>query len=364
MQQKMALQLDVLLCFDTTASMTPVLVTVRQRLRELTDTLFASTSSARLAVMAVGDYDSATQYVVCHHDFTDDVAAVKAFLTNAEPIRNSWNEGEAYEQALLAAKGLSWRPASRKVMVLVGDDKAHPPNFPANTDSIDWRKEVGDLTAMDIPLYAVQCASLDISRSEEFYKGLASSHPRGAYVLLSQFAMIHEMLMALLYHAAEDLEGLQVYEQRLVDSGMYNRNMEMTLNGLLGRADRGLAMNQVATASAVPPGRFQRLRVEDKVTIKNFVTAMGAVFRTGRGFYQLTKTETVSATKEVVVEDVASGDMFSGSAARTVLRLPQGSSASLSPNTVPQGKRVFVQSKSVSRTLQPDTFFLYELDQV
>lgn len=363
----MAAHLDVLLCFDTTGSMTPVLMTVRQRLSELTDTLFA-TPDARLAVMAVGDYDSASQYVVTHRDFTADAGAVKAFLTGVAPVRNEWNEGEAYEQALRAAKGLAWRPASRKVVVLVGDDKPHGPTFPANTERVDWRAELAELTAMDIPVYAIQCASLDIARSEEFWRAAGGAHRRGAYVLLHQFAQIHEMLMALLYHAADDLAGLQEYEQRLVAAGAYNRNMEVALNGLLGREDRGVAApvrgGHAPDAVAVPPGRFQRLRVDAKASIREFVAASGAVFRTGRGFYELSKPETVSAAKEVVVEDVASGDMFSGAAARAVLGLPADATAKLAPRSVPAGKRVFVQSTSVNRALQPGTFFLYELDQV
>lgn len=360
----MAAQLDVLLCFDTTASMTPVLVTVRSRLRELTDALFTSTRDAALAVMAVGDYDSA-QYVVKHRDFTADASAVKTFLADVEPVRNCWNEGEAYEQALAAAKGLAWRPASRKVIVLVGDDKPHPPNFPANTGRVDWRAELAELTAMDISVYAVQCASLDIPRSEAFYRDCAGAHPRGAYVLLTQFAMIHEMLMALLYHADDDLGGLQRYEQALRDAGTYNRNMEVALNGLLGRQDQRHAAAAVdARAEPVPAGRFQRLHVPTKTAIKAFVTATGAAFKTGRGFYELTKSETVSAGKEVVVEDVASGEMFSGDGARAVLGLPTTGMATLSPGAVPAGRRVFVQSKSVTRALQPGTHFLYELDRV
>lgn len=360
----MAAPLDVLLCFDTTASMTPVLVTVRQRLAELTDTLFG-TGDAALAVMAVGDYDTGDQYVVQHRDFTADAGAVKAFLGGVAPVRNHWNEGEAYEQALRAAKTLAWRPASRKVVVLVGDDKPHPPTFPANTERVDWRAELADLTAMDIPVYAVQCASLDIPRSEAFYRDLAAAHPRGAYVLLTQFAMIHEMLMALLYHAHDDLGGLQRYEQALRDDGRYNRNMEVALNGLLGRQDARAAAAPVdARAAPVPPGRFQRLHVDAKASIKAFVTATGAAFQTGRGFYQLTKPETVSAKKEVVVEDVASGEMFSGEGARALLGLPTTGAATLAPAAVPAGKRVFVQSKSVTRALQPGTHFLYELDRV
>lgn len=44
----------------------------------------------------------------------------------------------------------------------------------------------------------------------------------------------------------------------------------------------------------VPPGRFQRLDVDADVSIKDFVTSTGAVFKAGRGFYELSKPEDVS----------------------------------------------------------------------
>jgi hypothetical protein len=42
----------------------------------------------------------------------------------------------------------------------------------------------------------------------------------------------------------------------------------------------------------------------------------------GRGFYLVTKAEDVSDKKEVVIEHIASGEMFSGTDAKEMLGLP------------------------------------------
>lgn len=374
----MAKELDIVLCFDTTASMSPVLMTVRQRLRDLTSFIFNNMGAdARVGVVAHGDYDSADTYVVQHLDLCakSQETQLQNFITQVRGVRNGWNEGEAYEQALKVVKTLAWRPLSRKLLILVGDDKPHGPTFPANTEHTDWKIELQALTDMDIPVYAVQCASLDIARSQAFYQALANAHPRGVYIQLAQFGMMNELLWALLYHASDDMAGLATYEQSLQQNGQYNRNLEVAFNTLLQRQDeqRAAVQPQAQASSSgssntaavpVPPGRFQRLRVQDKMSIKAFVEHMGALFRTGRGFYELSKPENVSATKEIVVEDIASGEMYSGGAARVVLGLPTSGTAKLQPSAVPSGKRVFVQSKSHTRGLLPNTFFLYEIDQV
>jgi hypothetical protein len=116
------------------------------------------------------------------------------------------------------------------------------------------------------------------------------------------------------------------------------------------------------TLEPVPPGRFQRLHVQDPITIKDFVLAAGAIFKPGQGFYEITKPEEVSAKKEIILENVATADMFTGVAARQMLHLPvDGPPERLSPGEVPVGYRAYIQSTSNNRKLMGGTKFLYQV---
>ena len=67
------------------------------------------------------------------------------------------------------------------------------------------------------------------------------------------------------------------------------------------------------TTEVVSSSRFKTLKVNERISIKSFVEKHKLKFATGRGFYQLTKPETIQFHKEVVVRRksdaaVASGD--------------------------------------------------------
>lgn len=400
-------QLDLVLCFDTTGSMAGVLGSVRTELARLTATIFAHDGShdVAVAVVAHGDYDSAAQYIVSHLDFSTDTAAVTTWIRNVTPVSNSWNEGEAYEQALETMKHLSWRPDAVKVVVLVGDDIPHPPHFPANTARTDWRECLTYLTAMNIAFYAVQCTHSDVARCKDFYTALGTAHRRGRALLLDQFYIMPELIMGLFLHATDDTAALSAHEADMVARGVYSRATAQAFDTMLGRAagtgpvgfsasapaggyggggggsasaprsrgqkrGRGVAADPTSatvdpaaqTLEPVPPGRFQRLHVQDPITIKDFVLAAGAIFKPGQGFYEITKPEEVSAKKEIILENVATADMFTGVAARQMLHLPvDGPPERLSPGEVPVGYRAYIQSTSNNRKLMGGTKFLYQV---
>eukprot|EP00567_Pseudictyota_dubia_P011333 CAMPEP_0197440604 /NCGR_PEP_ID=MMETSP1175-20131217/7058_1 /TAXON_ID=1003142 /ORGANISM="Triceratium dubium, Strain CCMP147" /LENGTH=540 /DNA_ID=CAMNT_0042970739 /DNA_START=120 /DNA_END=1742 /DNA_ORIENTATION=- len=369
-------ELDVVVSFDTTASMTPVLFQVRRELDKLVTLLFSSLGdkgvNVRFGAIAHGDYDSSHQYVVTSMDLTDNVEEIKKFINTVEPVRNFWNEGEAYEQALRTAKSsMSWRSTAKHVLVLTGDEKPHPPNFPGNTDKVDWEVEARELADMDVPIYSVQCPSLAISRSLNFYQGLADAHTRGAYILLSQFALVNPLIEALLYHATGDITSLQEHETALEKAGTYNRHMELAFNTLLDREDVNKTGGSAAGGGSaggrvpVPPGRFQSFIIEQDQQIKEFVIEnVGEdAFKAGGGFYELIKQENVSAKKEVVMEHIRSGDMFSGADSRAMVSLPVNGAKKISPSDVPAGYRAYVQSTSWNRGLKKGQRFMYQVGQ-
>jgi len=112
----------------------------------------------------------------------------------------------------------------------------------------------------------------------------------------------------------------------------------------------------------VPPSSFQVIAVDHDVSIKQFVIDHGLPFKTGRGFYEFTKRESISLKKEVVLMERATGDLFSGDAARELAGIPLDRDADVSPPSL-EKYRAFVQSTSYNRKLVGGTGFLYEVDE-
>ena len=119
----------------------------------------------------------------------------------------------------------------------------------------------------------------------------------------------------------------------------------------------------------VPRDRFKTLTVDKRQSIREFVSRKKCVFKTGRGFYQLTKPELIQGNKEIVLVDKISGDTFTGSAVRKMLGLPRKmdkkSCLRVDVRIAPRYFEiyyVFVQSTSYNRILMPNTKLLYEVD--
>lgn len=386
------LLLDIVISFDVTGSMMPVLNAVRENLEQLTATIFAAEvgagergvdSSTRMMIFAHGDYDAEPYQVTSTPGFTSDPAEVAAFIRGVGSVRNSWNEGENYEVVLDRCCSLDWRPGARKLLILVGDDIPHPPHFPENREWLDWRASARRLAEMDIRCFAVQCASGGVERARGFYKELAAFHRLGRYLLLSQFYMMSELVLGIFHAASDDMEALRVHEAELRRTGRHNRSMAQafaTLRGEELRSEdppscclphRASSLPSSADPSVMIPvaeGRFQMMPVAAEVVIKPFVEAAGARFKAGRGFYELTKAESVALAKEVVLERRATGEFFTGDAVRTLLKLdPSRPTTRISPTAAAHRDifaeyRIFVQSNSYNRKLVPGTMFLYEVD--
>ncbi|CAH1269974.1 Hypp4267 [Branchiostoma lanceolatum] len=107
--------------------------------------------------------------------------------------------------------------------------------------------------------------------------------------------------------------------------------------------------------------RFETLKVPSKAKIRDFVKDNKLEFAKGKGFYQLTKPETIQRYKEVVARRKTDGAFVSGDAVRKVLGIPKDdSNFSLNKKNIPDFD-VFIQSTSYNRVLVPNTEFLYEV---
>lgn len=103
------------------------------------------------------------------------------------------------------------------------------------------------------------------------------------------------------------------------------------------------------------------LEVNQDCQIRPFLEgATGKAMVKGVGFYQLTKTErAVQDYKMIAVRKVATGEVFVGDAARSILGLPFGGTVKITPGGSNSDYEIYIQSTSVNRKLLANTKALY-----
>ncbi|XP_048584326.1 uncharacterized protein LOC5507494 [Nematostella vectensis] len=115
-------------------------------------------------------------------------------------------------------------------------------------------------------------------------------------------------------------------------------------------------------ARSCSSSRFSTLKVTERSSVRAFVEKNKLEFAPGKGFYQLTKPETIHFHKEIVVRRKSDGLFATGEEIRTILNIPKETAKF----KLDQGKLddfdVFVQSTSYNRVLLPDTEFLYDTE--
>lgn len=352
---------EVCISFDTTGSMYPCLSQVRRNVKETVQRLLKDIPHIRIALVAHGDYgDEGETYVIKTLNFTSDLQTLIDWVNDVGPTCGYDGE-ECYELVLRDVQKLAWSPlCTNRSLVLIGDSNPHPLNE-NNPHGIDWKVEAQSLRDRDIRVYAVHALGYDHSR--DFYKALARI-TNGTYLQLSQFSSVVHFLCSICYRQ-NDLGQVEAYEREIIRSraGM-DRSMRSLFDSLLGRESSADA-ERTDGLRPVRDGRFQVLSVDAKTPIKVFAQRQGLVFKTGKGFYQFTKPEHISATKEIVLVKKEDGDMFTGDAARTLLGITDRTSAKkmkIKPSDFGEFD-VFVQSSSYNRALVAGTSFLYEVDQ-
>lgn len=353
--------IDVVFSFDTTGSMYPCLASVRSKLKKMTEKLFSDIDDIRIGLIAHGDYCDAHNYVTMEHYLSNDVLSLSKFAT-AVPPTGGGDLPECYELVMHKARYFNWREGASRVFVMIGDATPHPVNYKDNKKRLDWRLELRQLVEDGTVVYPVQC--LNRSYATPFYDEVARISGTNK-LSLDQFTNVEQLIMAVCYKQGSNVL-FDAYKKELADTGVLNRGIQKFLNQLSG-ADVNYEIHGVSfkesALEAVPPYRFQMLDVGNRVPIKEFVQSTGAIFKVGRGFYELTKPETIQEKKEVVLVDKESGDMYSGTKAREMIGLPYGLRGRIRPLDIEDvGYDVFVQSTSYNRILMPGTRFLYEVE--
>lgn len=379
-------KIDLVVSFDTTGSMYPVLSQVRAQVEQFVKDMFNEFSDLRLGIIAHGDYcDKDKPYTIRIMDLTRDEDKLCKFVRETEQTCGG-DADECYELVLNSAHSvINWRPDSDKIFILIGDASPHSPSYSMNKDKLDWKDEAEKLRKLGVKIFSVHALAYYRSSSRAFYNSVAET-TGGVYLTLDQFNEIMELIKATLYQQGGE-EKLNEYISIIRDSGKLTNSMDRNFRRLMGekveveeytptrnwrastrRATAPGKVKEMAELVPVTPGRFQVMTVDENCDIKGFVTKNGIEFKKGRGFYELTKAETVQQYKEVIMQDRETGEMFVGTQVREKLGLqPQTESGGVNERLhadKARDFRVFVQSTSVNRKLIGGTMFLYEISDI
>lgn len=135
-------------------------------------------------------------------------------------------------------------------------------------------------------------------------------------------------------------------------TGTYNASRGVFSTGADAVNDATVKSN----LTPLDPRNYRLMNVSTKSRIDDFVNDAGIHYQIGRGYYQLSKTETIQPQKEIIVVDKNSGQAYSGAQARQLIGLPNYE-VRVRPDANPK-YNIFVQSTSVNRNLMPGTKLL------
>lgn len=387
----MKAKIDCLVSFDTTGSMYPVLTQVRREVEEFTKQLFGEFTDLRLGVIVHGDYcDKDDPYTIKAMDLTRDEEELCKFIRETKSTYGG-DADECYELVLNTAHSvINWRPDAEKIMIMIGDASPHSPSYPQNTMNLDWKEEAEELRKQGIKVFSVHALAHYRSSSRAFYKTVAEQ-TNGVYLTLDMFNEIVDLIKATCYQQGGE-EKLNEFITIIKDSGRMTHSMNNNFKRLRGEeveddysrysaayskrdskrartySKEEVTIKDMEELVPVLPGRFQVMTIDENCAIKQFVESNGITFKKGRGFYELSKAETVQQYKEVIMQDRETGEMFTGSQVRERLGLqPQSEKGGVKERlhkADAEKFRVFVQSTSVNRKLIAGTTFLYEINDI
>jgi len=350
-------QVDVVFSFDTTGSMMSVLRKVREEIVGSVERLFRENPDIKIGVIAHGDYCDGPNFLrKC--DLTDDAKAVVKFV-NEVPATGGGDAPEAYEAALKAGKEMDWREGASRAFVLIGDEIPHEPNYYANKDNLDWKKELKGMVEKGITIYSVQ--AYERGPNQKAFYSKCAKDTGGFHLKLEQFHHATNMLLAICFNEQGGSDAVQAFEKELQDKGEDDSGLRAIFNVILKRSGSDSALTD-EKLHEVSDSKFEVLEVKKDCSIRDFVEKNKLKFKKGRGFYQFTKRELVQEKKEVVIQDTNTGDFYSGTYARKLIGLNPGERKKVSPDDY-DDYNIYIQSTSYNRKLKAGTMFLYEKDE-
>lgn len=353
-------ELDIVISFDDTGSMSSVRKQVRHNVNDLVKKLFINIPKLRVGCIIHNDYCDAPRHIFVQ-DFTSNRGEIEKFINRDSPCGGG-DAPECYELALHEASKMSWK-ANRRALIMIGDEIPHELGYSYGSQScrFDWKRETETLSNMNVKIYGVQ--ALGSSRSRSFYEAI-SNMSGGIKLDLSQFQHISTYINAIAYHQAGQLDTYQASDP-VFSTNIALKNMFTRLKG----GSSTLSGDKIELLS-----KFQVMEVSKAMPIQDFVNANGCTFKRGKGYYSLigrtadgkANSETIQANKEVFFVDRKTGEIIADTNwCRNQLGIPYGIKGTIRPLSIPtviEKYEVFIQSNSYNRVLDPGCRFLYELE--
>lgn len=192
---------SLVISFDTTGSMSPCIMQVRQNLRNLVEEMTKDISGLKIGLIAHGDYCDGDNCISIL-DLTDDLDKIMSFITNA-PNTSGGDEPECYELVLDRAKSMSW-PEEGGSLVMIGDATPHE----VNPNNIDWKEAVSVLKEMNVKVFPLQCLYRPHAQKANLFWEEVSGLSGTPLLMLESFGDSANHLEAMAYAAA----GPEMYE--------------------------------------------------------------------------------------------------------------------------------------------------------
>src|SRR5438552_18301525 len=124
---------------------------------------------------------------------------------------------------------MAWSQDATTAIVPLGDDVQSEPH--ANPGKLDWRKELGKLADMDVPVYGVQ--ALNRGHATRFYEELARKSG-GFHIGLDQFANVTDLVLAVCFQQNSN-EQLGRYEEEVRGQKRMSRGMTRMFDTMFRR---------------------------------------------------------------------------------------------------------------------------------
>lgn len=345
--------LDLVLSFDDTGSMSSVRRLVRNNINNLVDELFKHVPSVRIGIIIHNDYcdHDTIQYM----DLTNDKNKIKSFVARDSSCGGG-DSPECYELAINHFhEKFTWL-SDKKICALIGDEIPHEKGYSSRGKYCmhDWKEELTKCAAKGLQIYAIQ--ALNNSHATKFYQTV-SSMTNGIKLELLQFQYILQYIMAIFHKENNTLEQYEDSQKEFKT----NFSLKSMFDKLLNRTP------SLTTVSADKDSiwKFQLMMIPDSISIKGFVEGNGLSYKAGKGYYQLTKTEEIQEKKEILMvkkdTDETITDTDKCRAMLGIGRIRQNFNPRSKPDLMKEYD-IFVQSTSYNRKLVGGTKFLYELD--
>lgn len=362
-----ARRIQIVLAGDTTGSMGYLREEMRRAFEREARTLSQVFPGIEIAVMFFGDdMNRCEVYPIKVLPFTTDISKVINFIRTTP---NTYGGGPHanYERALYEGRLLKWADDAQKVFVVIGDEVPHNPSFRHNDGtSYDWRSELRMLVKMGVRVFGLHCLPGVRPASRSFYEEVARE-TGGSYLTLDQFNAVGDLILSVAY-AQASIDHLRAFEETVRGRGGMTRNADANFARLLKRAASPNFLKPRSDGLVpVPAGQFQILSADpdiDKIDIKEFLAGHGIVLKEVKRYYQFTKPELVQEYKDVVLYDKATGDFFTGQAARRILGLPDSGDVRIKPDQSILAKyTVYIESTSNNRKILGGTVVLVDVSQ-